>query len=146
MPKLYSNDWHNWIPDISIFFHVPCLFVFNNFVYLFLASSLVLHWFFIAAQTFLSSCRNWGLFFTCDMWASHCSGPSCCGAQALVLLGSIVAAYDLCSTGSIVVAHRRSCSTAWGIFPDQGLNPCLLHWQPDSSTLSHQGSPHIPYS
>ena len=29
-----------------------------------------------------------------------------------------------------------------GIFPNQGLNPCLLHWQADSLPLSHQGSPH----
>ena len=28
-----------------------------------------------------------------------------------------------------------------GIFPTQGSNPCLLHWQADSLTLSHQGSP-----
>ena len=28
-----------------------------------------------------------------------------------------------------------------GIFPIQGLNPCLLHWQADFSPLSHQGSP-----
>ena len=28
-----------------------------------------------------------------------------------------------------------------GIFPTQGLNPCLLHWQVDSLPLSHQGSP-----
>ena len=28
-----------------------------------------------------------------------------------------------------------------GIFPTQGLNPCLLHWQADSLPLSHQGSP-----
>ena len=27
------------------------------------------------------------------------------------------------------------------IFPDQGSNPCLLHWQVDSLSLSHQGSP-----
>ena len=27
------------------------------------------------------------------------------------------------------------------VFPDQGLNPCLLHWQADSLPLSHQGSP-----
>ena len=33
-----------------------------------------------------------------------------------------------------------SCSAACGIFPDQGSNPCLLHWQADSSPLSHQGS------
>ena len=34
--------------------------------------------------------------------------------------------------GSVVVAHGLSCSTARGIFPDQGSNPCLLHWQADS--------------
>ena len=33
-----------------------------------------------------------------------------------------------------------SCSAACGTFPDQGSNPCLLHWQADSSPLSHQGS------
>ena len=32
---------------------------------------------------------------------------------------------------------------ACGIFPDQGSNLCLLHWQVDSSLLSHQGSPLI---
>ena len=26
-----------------------------------------------------------------------------------------------------------------GIFPTQGLNPCLLHWQKDSLPMSHQG-------
>ena len=29
----------------------------------------------------------------------------------------------------------------WGIFPTQGLNPHLLHWQASSLQLSHQGSP-----
>ena len=42
---------------------------------------------------------------------------------------------------TVVVAHRLSCSAACGIFPDQGSNPCLLHWQMDSLPLSHQGSP-----
>ena len=28
-----------------------------------------------------------------------------------------------------------------GIFPTQGLNLCLLHWQADSLLLSHWGSP-----
>ena len=44
--------------------------------------------------------------------------------------------------GSVVVAHRPSCSAACGIFPDQGSNPCPLHWQADSQPLRHQGSPH----
>ena len=42
---------------------------------------------------------------------------------------------------SVIVAHRPSCSAACGIFPDQGLNPCPLHWQVDSQPLRHQGSP-----
>ena len=45
------------------------------------------------------------------------------------------------STGSIVVAHWLNCSQACGIFPAQGLNLCLLHWQGNSSPLSHQGIP-----
>ena len=43
--------------------------------------------------------------------------------------------------GSVVVAHGPSCSVACGIFPDQGSNPCPLHWQADSQPLHHQGSP-----
>ena len=44
--------------------------------------------------------------------------------------------------GSIGVAHGPSRSAACGIFPDQGSNPCPLHWQADSQPLCHQGSPH----
>ena len=43
--------------------------------------------------------------------------------------------------GSVGVAHGPSCSAACGIFPDQGSNPCPLHWQADSQPLRHQGSP-----
>ena len=43
--------------------------------------------------------------------------------------------------GSVIVAHGPSCSAACGIFPDQGWNPCPLHWQADSQPLRHQGSP-----
>ena len=49
-----------------------------------------------------------------------CGGFSCCGARALGARASVFA------------AHRLSCSAACGIFPDQGLNPCPLHWQADS--------------
>ena len=40
---------------------------------------------------------------------------------------SVVAACGVSSTGSIVGAHRLSCSVARGIFPDQGSNLCPLH-------------------
>ena len=42
--------------------------------------------------------------------------------------------------GSVIVAHGCSCSVACGIFPNQGSNPCPLHWQADSQPLHHQGS------
>ena len=44
-------------------------------------------------------------------------------------------------SGSVVVAHGPSRSAACGILPDQGSNPCPLHWQADSQPLRHQGSP-----
>ena len=57
---------------------------------------------------------------------------------------SVLAARGLGSWGSGALEHRPSngpsCSVAWGIFPDQGLNPCLPHWLADSLPLSHQGS------
>ena len=43
--------------------------------------------------------------------------------------------------GSAIVAHGPSRSVACGIPPDQGSNPCPLHWQADSQPLRHQGSP-----
>ena len=43
--------------------------------------------------------------------------------------------------GAVVVAQGPSCSAACGIFPDQGPNPCPLHWQTESQPLCHQGSP-----
>ena len=45
--------------------------------------------------------------------------------------------------GSAIVAHGPSCSAACGILPDQGSNPCPLHWQADSQPLCHQGSPYF---
>ena len=46
--------------------------------------------------------------------------------------------------GSVNVTQGFCCSTTCGIFPDQGSNPCPLHWQADSYPLYSQGSP--PYS
>ena len=40
------------------------------------------------------------------------------------------------------LAHRLSCSVAGRIFLDQGWNPWVLHWQAESLTLNHQGSPY----
>ena len=66
--------------------------------------------------------------------SSRCAGLSLSRPLLLRSTGSTRA-------GSEVVAHGPSCSAARGIFPDQGSNPCPLHWQADSQPLCHQGSP-----
>ena len=66
--------------------------------------------------------------------SSRCTGPSLSRPLLLWSTGSRRA-------GSVVVAHGPSCPAACGIFPDQGSNPCPLHWQADSQPLCHQGSP-----
>ena len=38
------------------------------------------------------------------------------------------------------MAQGLCFSSACGVFPDQGSNPCLLHWWVDSYPPSHQGS------
>ena len=81
---------------------------------------------------------------------------STCGEQGLGLLvavTSFVAQHGLRHTGFFshsswalehkVVVHGLGCPAARGVFPDQGLNLSLLHWQAGSLPLSHQGSPEI---
>ena len=75
-----------------------------------------------------SSCGKWGPLFIAVR------GP-------LTIAASLVAEHR--RAGSVVVTHGPSCSAACGIFPDQGSNPCPLHWQADSQPLRHQGSPII---
>ena len=66
--------------------------------------------------------------------SSRCAGLSL--SRPLLLRGT-----GSRHAGSVVVAHGPSCSAACGIFPDQGSNPCPLHWQAGSQPLRHQGSP-----
>ena len=89
----------------------------------------------------LSNYSNWRLLFSCSAQASHCSGFSCCRAQVLGHMGSVVVAPRFQSTGSIVVPHRLTCSEAHGILPDRGSNPCCLHWQADFFTTELLGKP-----
>ena len=79
-----------------------------------------------------SSCSKWGSLFIAVRGPLTISRP--------LLLRSTGSR----RTGSVIVAHGPSRSVACGIFPDQGSNPCPLHWQADSQPLRHQGSPQIP--
>ena len=49
-------------------------------------------------------------------------------------MGSVVAARELESMGSVIVAHGFICLKACGIFPNEGSNQCPLQWQADSLT------------
>ena len=94
------------------------------FIYLF----LWLCWVFVSV---------WGLSLVAASGghsSSRCAGLSLSWPLLLRSTGSRRA-------GSVIVAHRPSCSTAYGIFPDQGSNLYPLHWQADSQPLRHQGSP-----
>ena len=59
-------------------------------------------------------------------------------------MGSEDEAPRLYSTGLIVVEQGLVALQHVGIFPDQESNPCLLHCQVDSLSLSHRGSPSKP--
>ena len=56
---------------------------------------------------------------------------------------SAAVAPGLQSPASVVVGHGFSCTAACGIFPDQGSNPCHLHWQADSLLPSHSECPGV---
>ena len=112
---------------LSFFFFLKeLLYLFNylfNYLFIFLA---VLGLRFCARA--FSSCGKRGPLFI----AVH--GP-------LTIAASLVGGTSSRRAGSVAVAHGPSCSAACGIFPDQGSNPCPLHWQADSQPLHHQGSP-----
>ena len=108
-------------------------FFFLIFIYLFIYFYLWLCWVFISARGLSPVAASGGHS------SSRCAGLSLSRRLLLRSTGSSRA-------GSVVVAHGPSCSAACGILPDQGLNPCPLHWQADSQPLRHQGSPRLCFS
>ena len=95
-----------------------------------------------------------GLFSSCGEQQAHFVVVhrllivlSCCGAQALgheSFSSCSVWAQQLHLPGSGAqpqqLWHLAQLLCGMSVFLDQGSNPCLLHWQTDSLTLSHQGS------
>ena len=106
-------------------FGFVCLYVYL-FIYLF--TYLWLCWVFVSVRGLSPVAASGGHS------SSQCTGLSLSRPLLLQSIGSRCA-------GSVIVAHGPSCSTARGIFPDQGSNLCPLHWQADSQPLHRQGSP-----
>ena len=108
-------------------FNIPLFFfLINLFIYLFIYFWLC--WVFVSVRGLSPVAASGGLS------SSRCAGLSLSWPLPLWSTSSRRAC-------SVVVAHGPSRSAACGIFPDQGSNPCPLHWQVDSQPLCHQGSP-----
>ena len=103
-------------------------FLFFFFFYFYLFIYLWLCWVFISVRGLSLVAASGGRS------SSRCAGLSL--SRPLLLRST-----DSRRAGSVIVAHGPSCSAVCGIFPDQGSNPCPLHWQADSQPLRHQGSP-----
>ena len=102
------------------------------------------------------SMQNFSCFWLCWVFTAvsrgcsllQCKGFSLQGLLSLQSSGSRAhglqsrgtGAQNFRFSGSAAKVHRLSGFVACGIFLEQGSSPCLLHWQADSSLLSHQGS------
>ena len=117
------------VRDLSGASPVRVLFAFLKKIFIYLFIYLWLCWVFVSVLGLSPVAASGGHS------SSRCTGLSPSQPLLLRSTGSRRA-------GSAVVAHGPSRSAACGIFPDQGSNPCPLHWQADSQPLHHQGSPH----
>ena len=74
---------------------------------------------------------------------------SSCGERGplfITVRGPLTIAASLVAEHRLQMCRLSSCGSRaqplrGGILPDQGSNPCALHWQVDSQPLRHQGSP-----
>ena len=122
----------SWPPKMNSSPALPLSFFFNVNDCLYLFIYLWLCWVFVSVRG-LSLVAASG-----DHSSSRCAGLSPSRPLLLRSTGSRRA-------GSAIVAHGPRCSVACGIVPDQGSNPCPLHWQADSQPLRHQGSPLLEF-
>ena len=97
------------------------------------------HW--VAEHRLFSSFGERELPSSGAVQASHCGGFSCCRAWVLGCGASVVAIPGLSSTGSIVVAHRLSCSMECGIFLEPGIKPVSPALAGRFFTVEPQGKP-----
>ena len=98
-------------------------------IYLFSFLNFRLHWVFAAPlglSLVTASGSNW-LLWCMDVSLQGLflllSTGSRCEASIIMHPGSVAAAHGLWRLSSVVAMHGLSCSTACGVFPDQGSNP-----------------------
>ena len=98
---------------------------------------LVCGWGTVPFCLFIFGCPGSSLLHGLSLVGSEWGHLLIVGHELLTAIASLVAdqGSGMCQlrVGSVVVAQGLSCHTACGIFLDQGLNLCPLHWQVDSS-------------
>ena len=109
-PSFFSKNITTKI-RVSFFFKIN---LFILFIYFWLC------WVFVAARGLSLVAVSGGYSLL------RCAGFSLRRLLLLWSTGSRRAGFSSCG-------HGLSCSAACGIFPDQGSNPCSLHWQVDSN-------------
>ena len=102
---------HSWLPLFFLAFLFSFFFFWHDFNLLVLLGSLLLFSHYVTCGSFAAP------------WTVARQAPLC--------------SQDFLGKNTGVGCHFL----LQGIFLTQGSNPCLLHWQADSSPLSHQGSP-----
>ena len=115
LPKYFSNLHLILLQYQQLFFNVIYFYFGLHLVFIVVRAFLQLQQ---AGATFQLQCASFLLWCLLSLWTMD---SRTCRLQQMQLWGS--------------------ASVACGIFADQGLNPCLLHWQVDSLSLSHQESP-----
>ena len=121
------------------FFRLSVLFIYMSLIrymifnYFLPFWELSFHWFCVCVCV----CVIYSFIFDCTGSPLLCTGflrLQRAGATLLQCSGCLL--HWLLSLRSAGSGHMGpqglSCPTACGIFPDQGLNPCPLHWQADS--------------
>ena len=122
------------IDYLGTIYYFRLLFASLFFIYLFFLNLFIyiyfwLYWVFVSVRGLSPVAASGGHS------SSRCAGLSLSQPLPLRSTGSRQADSRRAGSrraGSVVVAHGLSCSAACGIFPDQGSNPCPLHWQADS--------------
>ena len=98
---------------------------------------------------FDATCRLSPVAASSGYFSLWCAGFS---LQWLLLLQSTDSTHPVFSSCGLqapehrlnVAAHELICSTACGMFLNQELNPCPLHWQADSQPLNHWTTRELP--
>ena len=119
----------------------PTTYFFNLFILVLLGLCSFVDFSLVAASggySLVGATPQQGLLPSGGAWASPCSGPSCCEAQApghTGFSGGVTWARQLWLT------QAQLLHGTWGL-PDQRPYPCPLHWQVGSLPPSYQRSTH----